>query len=401
MNETKTSHVMPTYNRSKLRFERGDGAWLTTDTGESYLDFGSGIAVNVLGHSHPKLVATLQAQAEKLWHVSNLYTIPEQETLADALCASSFADAVFFCNSGAEAAEGMIKVMRKYHAVQGHGEKVTLISFAGAFHGRTLAALAAAANPAYLEGFGPAPEGFVQCPEFTIEAVEALIDETTAGILIEPVQGEGGVRDVGTAFLRDLRGLCDKHEILLGVDEVQCGMGRTGKLFAHEWAQITPDVMAIAKAIGGGFPLGAFLTTQALGAVMQPGTHGSTYGGGPLAMAVGKAVLDIVQDQDFLQNVRDISNCFQQQLSQIVDDNPDIFTQIRGLGLLRGLQCKPLNADVVAALRTHKLLSVGAGENTIRLLPPLNVTREEVGIAIDAIRAACVDLRKSSAQGEG
>lgn len=394
-------HIMPSYNRASLRFARGDGAWLTTTEGDTYLDFGSGVAVNTLGHSHPKLVQAITDQAQKLWHVSNLYEIPEQEALADRLCEASFADLVFFGNSGAEAAEGMIKTMRKYHASHGHPEKVTLIGFAGAFHGRTLAALAAAGNQAYLEGFGPAPTGFVQAPNFDIETLEALIDDTTAGILIEPIQGEGGVRDVGTAFLRDLRGLCDKHEILLGVDEVQCGMGRTGKLFAHEWAQITPDVMAIAKAIGGGFPLGAFLTTQALGAVMQPGTHGSTYGGGPLAMAVGKAVLDIVQDQDFLQNVRDISNYFHQQLSQIVDDNPDIFTQIRGLGLLRGLQCKPLNADVVAALRTHKLLSVGAGENTIRLLPPLNVTREEVGIAIDAIRAACVDLRKSSAQGEG
>lgn len=394
-------HIMPSYNRASLRFARGDGAWLTTTEGDTYLDFGSGVAVNTLGHSHPKLVQAITDQAQKLWHVSNLYEIPEQEALADRLCEASFADLVFFGNSGAEAAEGMIKTMRKYHASHGHPEKVTLIGFAGAFHGRTLAALAAAGNQAYLEGFGPAPTGFVQAPNFDIETLEALIDDTTAGILIEPIQGEGGVRDVGTAFLRDLRGLCDKHEILLGVDEVQCGMGRTGKLFAHEWAQITPDVMAIAKAIGGGFPLGAFLTTQALGAVMQPGTHGSTYGGGPLAMAVGKAVLDIVQDQDFLQNVRDISNYFQQQLSQVVDDNPDIFTQIRGLGLLRGLQCKPLNADVVAALRTHKLLSVGAGENTIRLLPPLNVTREEVGIAIDAIRAACVDLRKSSAQGEG
>ena len=256
--ETADKHIMPTYNRADLRFERGEGAWLITDDGQRYLDFGSGVAVNALGHAHPKLVAALNTQAEKLWHVSNLYKIPEQEKLADMLCAKSFAEKVFFCNSGAEAAEGMIKVMRRFHAEKGDDQRVTLISFAGAFHGRTLAALAAAGNQAYLQGFGPAPEGFVQCEAFDIAKVEALIDDTTAGILIEPVQGEGGVRDVGTGFLRALRALCDKHGILLGIDEVQTGVGRTGKLFAHEWAEISPDVMAIAKGIGGGFPLGAF-----------------------------------------------------------------------------------------------------------------------------------------------
>ena len=387
------SHIMPTYNRADLRFVRGDGAWLETETGEKYLDFGSGVAVNTLGHAHPKLNQALQAQSEKLWHVSNLYRIPEQEKLADSLCAVSFADLVFFTNSGAEAAEGMIKAMRKYHAAHGTPEKVTLIGFDGAFHGRTLAALAAAGNPAYLEGFGPAPEGFVQCAALSIEAVEKLIDETTAGILIEPVQGEGGVRDVGTDFLRALRALCDKHGILLGFDEVQCGIGRTGKLFAHEWADITPDVMAIAKGIGGGFPLGAVLTTQAVGAVMQPGTHGSTYGGNPLACAVGSAVMEEVAQDDFLANVQELAIYFRQHLARLLDENSDIFADVRGRGLMVGLQCKIANNDIVTALRDEKLLTVGAGDNVLRILPPLNVTHEEIDTAIAALERACAKLR--------
>ena len=387
------SHIMPTYNRADLRFVRGGGAWLETDTGAKYLDFGSGVAVNTLGHAHPDLVAALKRQAETLWHVSNLYRIPEQETLAATLCAASFAELVFFSNSGAEAAEGMIKAMRKYHAANGRLEKVTLISFAGAFHGRTLAALAAAGNPAYLEGFGPAPQGFVQCPEFNIEAVRALIDDMTAGILIEPVQGEGGVRNVGTAFLRELRKLCDETGILLGLDEVQCGIGRTGKLFAHEWADITPDVMAIAKGIGGGFPLGAVLTTKEVGTAMQPGSHGSTYGGNPLACTVGQAVMDAVQAPGFLDHVIDMATYFRQQLARIIDENGDVFTGLRGEGLMIGLECVVPNMDVVAALRDEKLLSVGAGDNTLRLLPPLNVTRDEIDVALGSIERACAGLR--------
>ena len=386
-------HIMPSYNRASLRFARGDGAWLTTTKGDTYLDFGSGVAVNTLGHSHPKLVQAITDQAQKLWHVSNLYEIPEQEALADRLCEASFADLVFFGNSGAEAAEGMIKTMRKYHASHGHPEKVTLIGFAGAFHGRTLAALAAAGNQAYLEGFGPAPTGFVQAPNFDIETLEALIDDTTAGILIEPIQGEGGVRDVGTDFLRALRALCDKHNILLGLDEVQCGIGRTGKLFAHEWAGITPDVMAIAKGIGGGFPLGAVLTTREVGAVMQPGTHGSTYGGNPLACRVGSAVLDTVLQDGFLAQVQDMAIYFRQHLARIIDENKDIFTDLRGAGLMVGLQCVVPNMDVVTALREAKLLSVGAGENTLRLLPPLNIEKTELDMALAAIETACEALR--------
>lgn len=387
------SHIMPTYNRAPLRFVRGEGAWLETETGEKYLDFGSGVAVNTLGHAHEKLNAALKAQSEKLWHVSNLYQIPEQEKLADALCDASFADLVFFTNSGAEAAEGMIKAMRKYHAENGAPEKVTLIGFTGAFHGRTLAALAAAGNQAYLEGFGPAPQGFVQCPELSLAAVEKLIDEKVAGILIEPVQGEGGVRDVGTAFLRDLRALCDKHDILLGFDEVQCGIGRTGKLFAHEWADITPDVMAIAKGIGGGFPLGAVLTTQAVGSVMQPGTHGSTYGGNPLACAVGAAVMAEVNNEAFLAHVQDMALYFRQHLARLLEENSDMFEDVRGRGLMVGLKCKRPNTDLVAALRDEKLLSIGAGDNVLRILPPLNVTQDEINIAVTALEQACAKLR--------
>ena len=393
MSGQDTSHIMPSYNRADLQFASGDGAWLTTTDGARYLDFGSGVAVNTLGHAHPKLVAALSHQAEKLWHVSNLYRIPEQEALADTLCAHSFADLVFFANSGAEAAEGMIKTMRKYHATNGHPEKVTLIGFQGAFHGRTLAALAAAGNPATLDGFGPVPDGFVQCDRFDIAAVEALIDATTAGILIEPVQGEGGVRNVGTAFLRQLRALCDRHGILLGLDEVQCGIGRTGKLFAHEWADITPDVMAVAKGIGGGFPLGAVLTTKAVGTAMQPGSHGSTYGGNPLACSVGSAVLGEVLSDGFLGHVIDMATYFRQHLARLIDENADVFCGLRGEGLLVGLECVLPNTQVVAALRAHKLLSVGAGDNVVRLLPPLNIEKHDIDHALAAIEAACAEMR--------
>lgn len=387
-----SSHIMPNYARAELSFVSGEGAWLTEKNGDKYLDFGSGVAVNTLGHAHPKLVAALNGQAEKLWHVSNLYRIPEQEALADTLCANSFAERVFFANSGAEAAEGMIKAMRKYHAANGAPERVTLIGFAGAFHGRTLAALAAAGNPAYLEGFGPIPGGFVNCPTLDIADVEALIDETTAGILIEPVQGEGGVRNVGTAFLRQLRALCDKHGILLGLDEVQCGIGRSGKLFAHEWAEMEPDVAAIAKGIGGGFPLGAVLTSEAVGSVMQPGTHGSTYGGNPLACTVGSAVLAEVLSDGFLDHVIDMATYFRQHLARLIDSYPQVFCELRGEGLMIGLKCVPVNADVVAALRHEKLLSVGAGDNVVRLLPPLNIEKADIDTAIAALEKACVAL---------
>jgi acetylornithine/N-succinyldiaminopimelate aminotransferase len=383
---------MPTYRRTDLRFVRGDGAWLHTEAGEQYLDFGSGIAVNTLGHAHPRLVAALKEQAEKLWHVSNLYDIPGQEALARRLCAASFAELVFFCNSGSEAAEGMIKAMRKFHAAQGQSERVTLIGFAGAFHGRTLAALAAAGNQDYLAGFGPTPDGFVQCPDFTMAALEPLIDDTTAGILIEPVQGEGGVRAVPSGFLAALRALCDAKGLLLGFDEVQCGVGRTGKLFAHEWAGVTPDVMAIAKGIGGGFPLGAILTTSAVGACMQPGSHGSTYGGNPLAMAVGLEIMEVVCAPGFLDDVNDMAGYLRQQLSARIDKYPEIFTELRGVGLMVGLKCACENTRLVAALRAEKLLSVPAGDNTVRLLPPLNIAQDDMRAALDAIDRACARL---------
>ena len=392
-----SSNIMPTYRRTDLRFVSGAGAWLTTDTGDKYLDFGSGIAVNTLGHAHPRLVGALQTQAEKLWHVSNLYDIPGQEALAAHLCAESFADLVFFCNSGAEAAEGMIKTMRKYYATHNQPARVTLISFAGAFHGRTLAALAAAGNPDYLQGFGPAPVGFAQCPEFSIAALEELVDDTTAGILIEPIQGEGGVRAVPPVFLRDLREFCDAHGLLLGFDEVQCGIGRTGRLFAHEWAGVTPDVMAIAKGIGGGFPLGAILATHAVGSCMQPGSHGSTYGGNPLAMAVGKEVLDVVCADGFLETVNDTAGYLRQQLSALVDKYPDIVSELRGTGLMIGLKCVCENTALVASLRGERMLSVPAGENTVRLLPPLNIEREDIRFAMDALEQACAHLRDEKA----
>ena len=392
-----TSHVMPTYRRTDLRFVSGDGAWLQTEAGEKYLDFGSGIAVNTLGHAHPRLVDALKAQAEKLWHVSNLYEIPGQEALAQRLCAASFAELVFFCNSGSEAAEGMIKAMRKYHATKGQAKRVTLIGFAGAFHGRTLSALAAAGNQDYLAGFGPVPGGFVQCPEFTMAALEPLIDETTAGIVIEPVQGEGGVRAVPAGFLKELRDLCDAKGLLLGFDEVQCGVGRTGKLFAHEWAEVTPDVMAIAKGIGGGFPLGAILTTDAVGTCMQPGSHGSTYGGNPLAMAVGLEIMDIVCAPGFLDGVNAMAGYLRQQLSALIDKYPNIFTELRGAGLMVGLKCTCANTELVAALRAQKLLAVPAGDNTVRLLPPLNIAHDDMRAGIEAVERACAYLHDQQA----
>ncbi|MGI9439462.1 MAG: aspartate aminotransferase family protein [Parvibaculales bacterium] len=393
MKNNAPDYILPTYRRSPLAFVSGEGAWLTASDGTRYLDFSSGIAVNTLGHAAPELVAALTAQAQKLWHVSNLYQIPEQQELAALLCAHSFADLVFFCNSGAEAVEGTIKTMRKYHAAMGAPKRKTIIGFAGAFHGRTLTALAAAGNADKLADFGPVPQGFVQCAQFDIAALEKLIDDTTAGILLEPVQGEGGVRDVGTAFLRAVRALCDKHDILLALDEVQCGIGRTGKLFAHEWAGITPDIMAIAKGIGGGFPLGAFLTTRKIGAVMQAGTHGSTFGGNPLACAVGLAVMQIVLGDGFLQNVQNQALYLRQKLAELVDSDPDIFTNISGRGLMIGLHCQPPNADVVAALRDVQLLTVRAANNVLRLLPPLNVTHTDIDTAIDKLKTACVSLQ--------
>ena len=367
------SPLFDTFARAPIAFERGEGAWLTTTDGRRMLDFASGIAVNSLGHAHPALVAALKDQAEKLWHVSNLYRIPEQEKFAETLCRATFADKVFFANSGAEAVECALKTARRYHFVEGHPERFRIVTFAGAFHGRTLTALAATGNAKYLEGYGPVAEGFDQVAVGDLEAVKAKIGPETAAILIEPIQGEGGVRLVPGPFLRALRELCDQHGLLLIFDEVQTGIGRTGKLFAYEWSGVTPDILTAAKGIGGGFPIGACLATAEAARGMTPGTHGTTFGGNPLAMAVGQAALDVILAPGFLDDVRRKGLIFKQRLAAVVDAHPDLVDEVRGEGLLVGVRCKVSVAEVVAAARDHDLLAVGAGENVIRLLPPLIV----------------------------
>jgi acetylornithine/N-succinyldiaminopimelate aminotransferase len=389
--------VMPTYARQNLVFERGEGAWLISTTGGRYLDFGSGVAVNALGHAHPKLTAAITEQAQKLWHCSNLYRVAGQERLAERLCEATFADKVFFSNSGAEACEGAIKLARRYHFANGHPERWRLITFRGAFHGRTLATIAAAGNEKYLEGFGTPAPGFDIVPFGDLAAVEAAIGPETAGIMVEPIQGEGGVRVGDIAFLKALRELCDRHGLLLVLDEVQCGMGRTGKLFAYMWAGIEPDVMAVAKGIGGGFPLGAFLATDEAAKGMVAGTHGSTYGGNPLAMAVGNAVLDAILEPGFLDHVQAMSLRLKQELARLKDENPGLIEEVRGSGLLAGLKVKPPTAEVVSACIAEGLLTVGAGENVIRLLPPLNVTEAEIGEAVARLSRAFKRVAKPAA----
>ncbi|ODR90297.1 aspartate aminotransferase family protein [Sinorhizobium alkalisoli] len=384
-----------TYLRAPLRFERGEGVWLIAEDGTRYLDFAAGVAVNSLGHAHPHLIDALKAQAEKLWHVSNLYDVPGQESLARRLTAVTFADRVFFTNSGAEALECAIKTARRYHFAKGHPERFHVITFEGAFHGRTIATIAAGGQQKYIEGFGPKAPGFYQVPFGDIAAVKSAINDETAAILIEPIQGEGGVRLAPKEFLQELRALCDEFGLLLILDEVQCGVGRTGRLFAHEWAGIRPDIMAVAKGIGGGFPLGACLATEAAAAGMVTGTHGSTYGGNPLAMAVGNAVLDVVLAEGFLDNVRDVALVFRQGLASLKDRFPDIIEELRGDGLMLGIKAKVPSPDLLKAIRAEKLLVVPAGENVLRLLPPLIVTAAEAreGLArleraAEAVRAA-------------
>ena len=391
------SAVMATYARQNIAFERGEGAWLIATNGDRYLDFASGVAVNALGHAHPRLVAAVTEQAGKLWHCSNLYRIVGQERLAQRLCAVTFADQVFFGNSGAEACEGAIKLARRYHFANGRPERWRIITFKGAFHGRTLATIAAAGNEKYLEGFGQPAPGFDLVGFGDTAAVAAAIGPETAAIMVEPVQGEGGVRVASSAWLKELRRLCDAHGLLLVFDEVQCGMGRTGKLFAHQWADITPDVMAVAKGIGGGFPLGAFLATREAAKGMLPGTHGSTYGGNPLAMAVGNAVLDVVLEEGFLDRVQAIGLRLKQELARVKDESPDVVEEVRGSGLLAGIKVRPPSAEVVAACSAERLLTVGAGENVVRLLPPLNVTDAEITEAIERLSRALHGLRKAAA----
>jgi acetylornithine/N-succinyldiaminopimelate aminotransferase len=380
--------ILPTYSRADVAFERGEGPWLIATTGERYLDFGSGIAVNSLGHSHPHLVKTLQEQAAKLWHTSNLYQMPEGRRLAERLIAATFADTVFFCNSGAEANEAAIKMARKFHASHGHPERFRIITFEGAFHGRTLATIAAGGQKKYLEGFGPKVDGFDQVPFGDHDALKAAITPETAAIMIEPIQGEGGLRPVPAQCLRGLRALCDEHGLLLIMDEVQTGVGRTGKLFAHEWSGITPDIMSIAKGIGGGFPMGACLATEAAAVGMTAGTHGTTFGGNPLAMAVGNAVLDVVLADGFLDHVNALSISFKQKLAAFADSHPRVIEGVRGEGLLTGIKTRVPNTEFQAAARAAGLLSVGAGDNVVRLIPPLTITEADLTEAMNRLERA-------------
>ena len=394
------SHLMPTYARADLAFERGEGAWLFTTDGERYLDFGSGVAVNVVGHAHPHLVAALTEQVGKVWHVSNLYRIPEAERLAARLCAESFADTVFFGNSGAEAMEGVIKVARKYHSANGQPERYRIITFDGAFHGRTLATLAAGGQKKHLDGFGPVVEGFDQVPLGDVAAVKAKIGSETAAILIEPIQGEGGVRSPTPSFLKALRQLCDEHGLLLLFDEVQTGVGRTGHLFAHQKVGVTPDVMGLAKGIGGGFPLGAVLATAEAAKGMVAGSHGSTFGGNPLAVAAGNAVLDVLLAPGFLERVRDNALLFKQRLAELKDRHPAVIAEIRGDGFLIGVRALVPAGQLVDAARAEKMLMVAAGDNVARLLPPLNVGEEEMAEALERLDRAATRIEADLAAGE-
>jgi acetylornithine/N-succinyldiaminopimelate aminotransferase len=386
------SHLLPVFARVDLAFERGEGAWLIATNGERYLDFTSGVAVNALGHAHPYLVAALQAQATRLWHMSNLFKSPDGERLAARLCEQSFANFVFFANSGAEAMECAIKVTRKHHAAKGHPERYRIVTFEGAFHGRTLATLAATGSEKYLDGFGPPMDGFDQVPLGDLDAVKKAIGPATAGILIEPLQGEGGVRSPPHAFFRALRQLCDDKGLLLVFDEVQTGMGRTGELFAHRRLGITPDVMSLAKALGGGFPIGACLATADAAAGMTPGTHGSTFGGNPLAVAAANAVLDVMLKPGFFEHVQKMSLLLKQKLASVIDRHPTVISEVRGEGLLIGVKAVVPSGDLVAALREQKLLTVGAGENVVRFLPPLIVTEAEIEQSVASLERACTAL---------
>jgi acetylornithine/N-succinyldiaminopimelate aminotransferase len=391
------SHLLPTYARADVAFERGEGAWLFSTTGERYLDCSGGVAVNVLGHAHPHLLEALTAQAHKVWHVSNLYRVPEAERLADRLCTISFADLVFFCNSGAEAMECCIKVARKHHAAAGHPERFRIITFEGAFHGRTLATLAAGGNKKYLDGFGPVAGGFDHIAYGDIELVKRTITPETAAILIEPIQGEGGVRVVPNSFLQSLRALCDQHGLLLIFDEVQTGVGRTGHFFAYERTGVKPDILGLAKGLGGGFPVGACLATADAGKGMTAGTHGSTFGGNPMAMAVGNAVLDVLLAPGFLESVQKKTLLFKQRLAEIHDRHSDVISDVRGDGLLLGLRTTVPNTELVDALRAEHLLAVAAGDNVVRLLPALIISDSEIGEAINRIDRAATNIERTLA----
>ncbi len=380
------SALMPTYNRADLAFERGEGAWLYATDGRRFLDFGSGIATSSIGHGHPHLVQAIAEQAARVMHTSNLYRVPQAERLAVRFVEASFADSVFFCNSGAEANEGMVKMMRKAMHETGRGERYRVICFDGAFHGRTLAMLAATGNKKYLAGFGPEVDGFDHVPFNNLNALRHAIGPQTAGVLVEPVQGEGGIRAASLDFLRGLRAACDEFGIILGMDEVQCGMGRTGKLFAHEWAGITPDVMSAAKGIAGGFPMGAILAKEAVAKHLVPGTHGTTFGGNPLACAAGNAVLDVILAPGFLAEVDRKARKLWWALEAVAAEYPTVLAEVRGAGLILGLQGVVPNTELQNAFTAEGLLTVAAGDNVVRLVPPLVLTDADCDAAVEMIR---------------
>lgn len=399
MNQIAQTHLLPVFARADVAFERGEGAWLIATNGDRYLDFGSGVAVNALGHAHPYLVKAMTEQLGKVWHVSNLYSMPDGEKLASRLCEASFADVAFFCNSGAEAMECAIKMARKYQHASGKPERYRIITFEGAFHGRTLATIAAGGQAKYLEGFGPPVDGFDQVPLGDIEAVKKAIGPHTAAIMIEPLQGEGGVRSPSLQFFKALRELCDRNGLLLVFDEVQTGMGRTGELFAYKRTGVTPDIMSLAKALGGGFPIGACLATTEAAKGMTAGTHGSTFGGNPLAMAAANAVMDVMLAPGFFDHVQRVSLLLKQKLASICDRYPDIVNEVRGEGLLLGIKAVIPAGDLSNALRDEKLLTVAAGDNVLRMLPPLIVSEADIDEAAQRIERACARLSKASKRG--
>ncbi|MBL4806644.1 MAG: aspartate aminotransferase family protein [Rhodobacteraceae bacterium] len=388
------SPVLPTYARAPLSFVKGQGPWLETADGTRYLDMGAGIGVCALGHAHPTLVAALETQGRRLWHTSNLYDVPNQQALAEKLVESTFADTVFMTNSGTEAIECAVKMVRKYFSANGQPDKVEIITFEGAFHGRSSAGIAASGGAKMVDGFGPLLPGFVHVPFADIDAVKAAITDKTAAIMLEPIQGEGGIRSVSTQIMRALREICDEHGLLLVLDEIQCGMGRTGKLFAHEWAGITPDIMTIAKGIGGGFPLGACVATERAASGMVAGSHGSTYGGNPLACAVGCAMMTEILSDGFLENVSRLSGHLRQGLEGVVAAHPDVFDSVRGEGLMLAIKCKLPNMDIVNAGYDAKVLVIPAADNVVRLLPPLNIGSKDIDDALWRIEEAAIALER-------
>ena len=396
---TPERHLFSTYAQPELELVRGEGVRLFDAAGREYIDCTAGIAVNALGHGHPHLVAALKAQADGLWHLSNVFRIPAQETVADRLCQASFADLVFFTNSGAEAMECAVKTARRYHYAKGNAQRVNILTFEGAFHGRTLAMITAGGQEKYLEGFGPKAPGFIQLPFGDHEALKAAINEETAAILVEPIQGEGGIRPVPAQCLRGLRDLCDAHGILLIYDEIQTGMGRTGKLFAYQWSGAAPDIMASAKGLGGGFPVGACLATREAASGMTAGTHATTFGGNLLAMAVANAVLDVMLAPGFLEHVSRMGKLLRQHLAELVDSYPELVEAVRGTGLLQGLKARMPNTELIAAMRRHGVLAVGAGDNVVRFAPPLVISASELREARNRIGTAFDQLMQSRREG--